>query len=181
MSIDVNSIEWDAPILPGVSMAAIPLHAACDDLDAVIAAYLIDADARLYRFERGPDLRLERYGPDEHGNGRLLFSLPGGDLACDMAALSIAIGGGVVRALKAYALGMPWDVVARKSYRGLAVGSIGLGRRVSDFLGFTELHFGEAEEWFCGAGDHGVLEVSGWGVPLEDEPEQIVTAICVVA
>lgn len=57
MSIDVNSIEWDAPILPGVSMAAIPLHAACDDLDAVVAAYLIDADARLYRFERGPDLR----------------------------------------------------------------------------------------------------------------------------
>lgn len=113
MSNDVNSIEWDAPIVPGLSMAAIPLHAAYDDLDAVIAAYLIDADARLYRFEGGPDLHLERYGPDEHGNGGLLFSLPGGDRAGDMAALSITIGGGVVRALKVYALGMPCDVVAR--------------------------------------------------------------------
>ncbi|MBN5029259.1 hypothetical protein JY419_07450 [Stenotrophomonas maltophilia] len=181
MRIDVNAIEWGAPIVPGVSMAAIPLHASFGDLDAAIAAYLIDADARLYRFESGPDLRLERYGPDEHGNGGFLFSLPGGDRAGDMAALSITIGGGVVRALKAYALGMPWDVVARKSYRGLAVGSIGLGSLVSDFLGFTELHFDEAEEWFYSGGDYGVLEISGWGVPLEDEPEQIVTAICVVA
>lgn len=181
MSNDVNSIEWDAPIVPGLSMAAIPLHAAYDDLDAVIAAYLIDADARLYRFEGGPDLHLERYGPDEHGIGGLLFSLPGGDRAGDMAALSITIGGGVVRALKVYALGMPCDVVARKSYRGLAAGSIGLGSLVSDFLVFTELHFDEAEEWFCSGGDYGVLEISGWGVPLEDEPEQVVTAICVVA
>lgn len=77
----MNSIEWNAPIVPGVSMAAIPLHAAYDDLDTVIAAYLIDADARLYRFEGGPDLRLERYGPDEHGNGGLLFSLRDGE--CD--------------------------------------------------------------------------------------------------
>lgn len=80
-----------------------------------------------------------------------------------------------------YALAMPWDVVARKSYRGLAVSSIGLGSLVSDFLGFTELHFDEAEEWFCSGGDYGVLEISSWGVPLEDEPEQVVTAICVVA
>lgn len=98
-----------------------------------------------------------------------------------MAALFITIGGGGGRAIKVYALGMPWDVVARKSYRGLAVGSIGIGSLVSDFLGFTELHFDEAEEWFCSGGEYGALEISGWGVPLEDEPEQVVTAICVVA
>ncbi|HDS1147629.1 MULTISPECIES: hypothetical protein [Stenotrophomonas] len=181
MSADVNSIEWDAPIVPGVSMAAIPLHASYGDLDAAIAAYLIDPDAQLYRFEGGPDLRLERYGPDEHGNGGFLFSLPGDDRAGDMAALSITIGGGVVWAIKVYELGMPGDVVARKSYRGLAAGSIGIGSLVSDFLGFTELHFDEAEEWFCSGGEYGAREVSGWGVPLEDQPEQVVTAICVVA
>ncbi|MCF3481046.1 hypothetical protein GUV60_13525 [Stenotrophomonas maltophilia] len=175
------AIDWDAPIVPGVSMAAIPLHASYGDLDAAIAAFLIDADAQLYRFKDGPDLRLERYGPDEHGNGGLLFSLPGGDPTGDMAALSITIGDWGVRAIKVYALGMPWDVVARKSYRGLAAGSVGIGSLVSDFLGFTELHFDEAEEWFCSGGQYAALEISGWGVPLEDEPEQVVTAICVVA
>ncbi|WP_423172814.1 MULTISPECIES: hypothetical protein [unclassified Stenotrophomonas maltophilia group] len=98
-----------------------------------------------------------------------------------MAALSITIGDWGVRAIKVYALGMPWDVVARKSYRGLAAGSVGIGSLVSDFLGFTELHFDEAEEWFCSGGQYAALEISGWGVPLEDEPEQVVTAICVVA
>ncbi|MGE8283308.1 MAG: hypothetical protein ACN6PX_05510 [Stenotrophomonas lactitubi] len=181
MDADINSIEWDAPIAPGVSMAAIPLHASFSDLDAVLATHLIDADAQLYRFEGGPDLRLERYGPDEHGNGGFLFSLPGDDLAGDMAALSITIEGWVVRALKVYALGLPPDIVAGKSYRGLAGGKVGLGSLVSDFLGFTELHFDEAEEWFCSGDDYGVLEISGWGVPLEDEPGQVVTAICVVA
>ncbi|WP_241776765.1 hypothetical protein [Stenotrophomonas sp. DDT-1] len=92
-----------------------------------------------------------------------------------------SIRGGVVRAIKVYALGMSGDVVARKSYRGLAAGSVGIGSLVSDFLGFTELHFDEAEEWLCSGGDYGVLEISGWGVPIEDEPEQVVTAICVVA
>ncbi|WP_241901146.1 hypothetical protein, partial [Stenotrophomonas maltophilia] len=98
-----------------------------------------------------------------------------------LGVVCLVCGWGWGRAIKVYALGMPWDVVARKSYRGLAVGSIGIGSLVSDFLGFTELHFDEAEEWFCSGGEYGALEISGWGVPLEDEPEQVVTAICVVA
>lgn len=46
MFADVDSVEWDAPIVPGVSMVPIPLHASCGELDAIIAAHLIDADAR---------------------------------------------------------------------------------------------------------------------------------------
>lgn len=55
-----------------------------------------------------------------------------------------------------------------------------MGSLVSDLLPFTSLEFDSAEEWFYTDQDYGGLEVTGWGVPLEDHPDQIVTALCVI-
>jgi hypothetical protein len=57
---------------------------------------------------------------------------------------------------------------------------IGLGGLVSDLLSFTALEFDEAEEWFYTDEDYGGLEVTGWGVFLEDHPNQVITALCVI-
>ncbi|WP_164280684.1 hypothetical protein [Stenotrophomonas indicatrix] len=173
------SVDWHAPVVPGVSLAAIPLLAPYADLEVALATHLVDANLLLYKFNGGPDLRLEKHLLDEYGDGGFLFSLFCGDDGSNMAALSISIKGWAVRAIKVYALGEPGDAVTRYSYRGLTAESIGLGSLVSDFIGFTELYFDEAEEWFYSQSDYGAIEVTGWGVPLEDEPQQIVTAICV--
>ena len=88
--------------------------------------------------------------------------------------------GGVVRAIKVYALGMS-----------------GMSLHVSPTVDLQQVQLA-LEVWFqiflvspscismkqtsgSVVEDYGVPEISGWGVPIEDEPEQVVTAICVVA
>ena len=175
------SVLWDAPVVPGVSLAGIPLLASYSDVEMAISTYLVDAELMLYRFSRGPELRLQSRVLDGHGNGGWLFALPHDDGSGRTAALSISIRCWTVRSIKVYALGLPGDVIQSHSYRGATAESIGLGDLVSSFLGFTRLDFDEAEEWFYTDDAYGSLEISGWGVPLEDEPEQIVTAMCVTA
>lgn len=75
MPLDSFSIVWDAPIIPCVSLAGIPLHASAVDLEAVLSKYLTDKNSLRYRFEGAPDLCLSGYGLDERGNGGYSFSI----------------------------------------------------------------------------------------------------------
>lgn len=75
MPLDSFSIVWDASIIPGVSLAGIPLHASAVDLEAVLSKYLTDKNSSLYRFEGAPELCLSRYGLDDRGNGGYSFSI----------------------------------------------------------------------------------------------------------
>lgn len=56
---------------------------------------------------------------------------------------------------------------------------IGLGSLVSDLLPFTSLEFDSAEEWFYTDQSYGGLE--GRQFLLEDHPDQVVTALCVIS
>jgi hypothetical protein len=184
MALEVFSVVWDAPIIPGVSLAGIPLHASAVDLEAVLSRYLVDKISLRYRFERGPDLCLRGCSLDESGNGGYVFSLFDDHIVSEskkgVPALSVLIRDGRVFALKVYDFSFPGDLASEFCYRGLLSGSIGLGSPVSDVLAFTRLEFDEAEEWFYAGHNYSGLEITGWGVPLEDHPRQLITAICVI-
>lgn len=184
MALKVFSVVWDAPIIPGVSLAGIPLHASAVDLGSVLSRYLVDKSSLRYRFERGPDLCLRGCSLDESGNGSYVFSLFDDHLVNDskkgVPALSVLVRDGRVFALKVYDFSFPGDLASEFSYRGLLSGRIGLGGPVSDVLAFTSLEFDEAEEWFYAGHGYSGLEITGWGVPLEDHPHQLITAICVI-
>ncbi|WP_256583071.1 hypothetical protein [Pseudomonas sp. HMWF032] len=184
MPLESFSVTWDAQIIPGVSLAGIPLHASAADLEAVLSRYLVDKNSLRYRFEGAPDLRLSWYGLEECGSGGYSFSLFDDEIVSEfkkgVPALSVLISGGRVCAVKVYDFSFPDEPAHRFVYKGLLSGSIGLGSLVSDILPFTGLEFDEAEEWFYTGRDYGVLEVTGWGVPLKEEPNQLITAICVI-
>ncbi len=184
MPKDSFSVVWDASIIPGVSLAGIPLHASAVDLDAVLSKYLIEEKSMRYRFDGAPDLCLSLSGLDECGNGGYSFSIfhdeVVGELRKGVPALSVLIRSGRVYALKVYDFSFPGEPAHRLVYKGLWSECIGLGSLVSDILPFTSLEFSEAEEWFYTAPEYGSLEVTGWGVPLEEQPNQLITAICVI-
>ncbi|MER0044482.1 MULTISPECIES: hypothetical protein [unclassified Pseudomonas] len=184
MPLDSFSIVWDASIIPGVSLAGIPLHASAVDLEAVLSKYLTDKNSSLYRFEGAPELCLSRYGLDDRGNGGYSFSIFDDEIVSELKkgvpALSVLIRSGRVYAVKVYDFSFPGEPAHRLVYKGLLSECIGLGSLVSDILPFTSLEFDEAEEWFYTGRDYGALEVTGWGVPLEEQPNQLITAICVI-
>lgn len=177
------AISWGAPIVPSVSLAGVPLHAAKSLLMSVLATYVIDEDRMLYKFDGSPVLRLRR-GLDEGGDDLLCFSLNDDDLIHKfnkgIPALIVMIRDGKVFAVKAYDFSFPGEPVRDFVYKGVFQNGIGLGSLVSDILKFTDLEFDEAEEWFYADASFGGVEITGYGVPLEDEPEQVITAICVI-
>lgn len=178
------SISWVAPIVPSVSLAGIPLGVGAEVLARVLLNYLIDETSQLYQFECSPELRLRSCGVDEFGNGGYSFSLFDEFLVNDLLkgtpALSIVIRDGAVFALKAYSFSFPGERTQELMYKGVLPIGIGLGSLVSDFLPFTTLEFDDAEEWFYSEREYAGLEITGWGVPLDDQPEQIITALCVI-
>ena len=167
MPLDSFSIVWDASIIPGVSLAGIPLHASAVDLEAVLSKYLTDKNSLRYRFEGAPDLCLSGYGLDERGNGGYSFSIFDDEIVSELKkgvpALSVLIRSGRVYAVKVYDFSFPGEPAHRFVYKGLLSECIGLGSLVSDILPFTSLEFDEAEEWFYTGRDYGALEVTGWG------------------
>jgi hypothetical protein len=182
--VDNFSVVWNASIIPGVSLAGIPLHTSAVDLDAVLSRYLTDKNFLRYRFEGAPDLCLSGYGLDECGNGGYSFSMADNEIVSELKkgvpALSILIRSGRVYAVKVYDFSFPGEPAHRFVYKGLLSECIGLGSLVSDILPLTSLEFDEAEEWFYTSCDYGALEITGWGVSLEEQPNQLITAICVI-
>ncbi|MFF7707584.1 hypothetical protein [Pseudomonas sp. NPDC007930] len=179
------SISWFAPVVPSISLAGIPLGASDEVLSRVFLEYLVDASGQLYKFEGSPILRLRTRGLDEFGNGGYSFFLFDDSVVNEMLkgtpALSVMIRGGRVYAVKVYDFSFPGDRSQNLVYKGTSPGGVGLGNLVSDLLPFAILNFDSAEEWFCTDQNYGGLEVTGWGVPLEDHPDQIITALCVIS
>lgn len=178
-------VAWDAPIVPGFSLAGIPLHMDAADLETELSRYLVEGRRLRYRFEGAPDLHLSNFGLDEHGNGGYSFSIfeseVVGELRWGTPALSILVESGKVYAIKAYDFSFPGEPAHGLVYKGRLSGNIGLGSPLSEVLSLTSLEFDDAEEWFYTSCDYGVLEVSGWGCSLDDEPNQLITAICVIS
>lgn len=179
------SISWMAPIVPSVSLAGIPLHVDADVLKRVLSGYLVDEKNSIYQFNGSPTLRLKFYGLDENGNGGYSFVLSDTRIINDLKkftpAFSIMIKVGKVYAIKVYDFSFPSEPAQGFIYKGALPAGIGLGSLVSDLLPFTSLDFDDAEEWFYTDPDYGGLEVTGWGVPLEDHPDQVITALCVIS
>lgn len=70
-----------------------------------------------------------------------------------------------------------------RSYQGKLPEGIGLGDYVKDILPYTALEFDSAEEWFFADSSYGGLEVTGLGadIDLNDEPDQKISALCVIS
>jgi hypothetical protein len=179
------SISWVAPIVPSMSLAGIPLGVNAEVLERVLLKYIVDADSLLYKFENSPDLRLRTHGLDALGNGGYSFSLFNDAIINDALkgtpALSVMVRGGEVCAVKVYDFSFSGELAQEFVYKGVLSAGIGLGSLVSDLLLFTSLDFDDAEEWFYTDQDFGGLEVTGWGGPLEDHPDQVITALCVIS
>ena len=180
---DLFAISWGAPIVPSVSLAGVPLHVDKSVLMTVLATYMVDENRMLYQFDASPVLRL-RADLDERGDGVLFFFVNDDYLINKfnkgIPALSVMIKDGSVYAVKAYDFSFPGEPVRNFVYKGVLPGGLGLGSLVSDLLKFTDLEFDEAEEWFYADARFGGVEITGCGVPLEDERGQLVTAICVI-
>lgn len=177
-------ISWNAPIVPSVSLAGIPLYAEAAVVDEVVASCLLSEHSAAYKFDGAPLLKGQCFQFDANGNGGYLFSLFDegliNKLNAGTPALTISIREGKVYAVKVYDFSFPGESVGELVYKGVLPGGIGLGSLVADLLKFTELEFDEGEEWFYTDSQFGGLEVSGWGVPLAHHPDQIVTALCVI-
>lgn len=170
--------------MPSISIAGIPLGARVEDIECALARYLVDESKRLYQFEKSPVLMLKTYGVDERGSGGCSFSLYDDKdvnvLLKGTPALSLMFRESRVYAVKVYDFSFCGERARDFVYKGLFSEIIGLGNLVSDLLSLTCLYFDDVEEWFDIEKAHGGLEVTGWGVPLDEQPDQVITAFCVI-
>ncbi|WP_259639518.1 hypothetical protein [Pseudomonas syringae group genomosp. 3] len=184
MSVHSTAISWTAPIIPCESLAGINLGTSDSDLKTLISQYLIDENELKYQFKDSPALRLSAYELDDEGNGGYKFSLFDSDLINTVKksrpALSISIRDNKVTFLKVYDFSFADDAAQDFIYKGVLPGNIGLGDSVSDLAPLTELEIDESDEFFYTDPAFGEVEITGLGVPLEDEPDQPITAICVI-
>lgn len=176
-------ISWRAPIIPSYALAGIPIGVCRDKFESAISRYLVGDHGSIYKFDGAPILRLEIY---DKFSDRTYFHFYVHDdavvneLKRGLPALTVMFRAGVVFAVKVYDFSFPGDLAEGLVYSGVLPGGCRLGSPVSSFLEFTSLEFDEAEEWFYADADYGGLEITGWGVPLEDEPDQTISAICVI-
>lgn len=165
-------------------MAGIPLGMGGEHFGQVLSEYLVDAQRGLYRFAEGPEL-VARGGIDEAGNGGYAFSLADQRLVDELKsmipALSVGVRDGVVWVIKVYDFSFKGDQAEPLIYQGKLPGGLGLGDKISRVADFCALEFDDAEEWFYASWDEGLAELSGWGGTLLDQPDQLITAIAVVA
>lgn len=194
MSCDVDfTISWQAPILPAKSLAGIPLMTSVAEFEMVLGRYVVDKDKMLYQFDGSPVLSMAK-GIDSNGDGgfgfavhdreltnwRLFFNTPE-HAGANPRALYI-----IVRSWKVYAVKV-WLFEKYKeggrpvnSYRGKLACNIGLGDALIDLVFHVDLEFDSEEEWYVAKGSNCGLEISGYGVSLEDNPDQVVTALAVL-
>ncbi|MBS7473697.1 hypothetical protein KID98_23190 [Pseudomonas syringae] len=182
MATDDFKISWKAAIIPCKSLAGIPIHASAELLKSVLGRYVVDEENLLYQFEDSPILRLKSYDPASDGG--YAFSLAD-DTVIDKLlkgkpALSISLRGNRVTFIKIYNFSFSGDAAENYIYKGTLPGNIGLGSLVSELLPYTRLELDETEEFFYTDAQYGEVEVTGLGVPLEDIPDQHITAICLI-
>lgn len=175
--------SWRAPVVPGVSMAGIPLGMSGERFQHVLAGYRVGAHSGRYRFAEGPEL-VARGGIDEAGNGGYAFSLADKECVDELMsmtpALSVGVRDGTVWVIKAYDFSFKGDAAEPLIYQGKLPGGLGLGDKLSNASAFCALEFDDAEDWFCAQWGEGRVELSGWAGTLLDQPDQLITAIAVL-
>ncbi|MGF6171432.1 hypothetical protein M2426_005065 [Pseudomonas moraviensis] len=177
------SISWVATILPGRSLAGVPLGLAAPDLETWLAMYAIDEAKTLYKFEEGPILRLTKCDNRKGEVGYVFYLYDNSVINSNkfgIPALSIMLKCNKVFALKVYDFSFPGEAASAFVYQGSLTSNIRLGSNVAELKKITSLDFDKGEGWFITDEKFGLIEVSGWGVPLEEEPQQLITAICVI-
>ncbi|WP_249716782.1 hypothetical protein [Pseudomonas syringae] len=181
---NIFEISWDAPITPYQSMAGIPLGASASVLETILCNYLIDGNDKLYKFKNSPTLHLAIKKMDDHGDGGYQFRLADEETLHknlnETPALTIEIKSNKVFTVTTYNFSFPDDIASESIYKGALPGGIKLGSLVSDLIPLTRLEFDDIEECFYTDKNYGEVEITGWCVPLEDEPNQIITEICVI-
>lgn len=177
-------ISWAAPIIPSKSIAGIPINADMTLLDAVLAKYLINEEKLLYKFDQSPILRLSKNIVNESGSGSYSFTPVDEEninkLLQGIPALFIMIEEYKVFGIKICHFSFQGDPAEGMVYQGKLPGEIGLGSLLKDILPLASLEYDDEDEWYYTDEGNGNLEITGWGVPLEDRPEQIITALCVI-
>lgn len=185
-------ISWDAPIKPSKSMAGIPIGLDVKELDSLLTNYLDSCNKNVYVFHNSPALTLGS-SIDSEGNGVYMFTLYDRSLTnikidaqlrddFYSRALCVLLRRYKVFAVKAWAferLNSDGDLPVN-SYRGKTRENLGLYSKVSEFLDYTNLEFDEGEEWFYTDKEYGGLEVIGYGMSLDNYPEQLVMSIGVI-
>lgn len=184
MSDSTFKISWSAPIIPCKSLAGIPLHTSADLVESSLAEYIIDKQNNLYQFDNSPIFRLTKNEIDTEGDGGYKFFLLD-DHIIDISnkalpALSIAIKNRKVFVIKVYNFSFPGDLAEDFIYKGALPGGLTLGSKVSDFLPLTDLEFDDGLGWFYTDSHYGQVEIGGWSASLEDQPDQIITSICIL-
>ncbi|AVI86043.1 MULTISPECIES: hypothetical protein [Pseudomonas syringae group] len=160
------------------------MYASAKLVSSVLDRYLIDEQNSLYQFEDSPILRLKTYNPDSNGESGYEFSLYDDTdidrLLKGIPALSIVLRDEKVTFLKVDNFSFPGDSAEQFIYKGELPGGLVLGSNISKLLPLTDLDFDDALEWFYTDSKYGEIEIGGWGVPLEDEPDQIINSICII-
>ncbi|MCW1246066.1 hypothetical protein OC610_16755 [Pseudomonas sp. SAICEU22] len=186
-------ISWDAPVEPSKSLAGVPLAASVGELEKIFDFYLVDTDKALYQFKGSPVLSMAK-DIDANGDGGYGFSVFDRQLTnWNLFFDSPEHGGADPRAL--YIIVRSWKVFAVKawmfekylegggpvhSYRGKLSCGIGLGDALIDLLSHAQLEFDEEEGWYVAEGSYDGLEVTGYGVSLDDESDQAIMALAVL-
>ncbi|WP_038819783.1 hypothetical protein [Pseudomonas savastanoi] len=184
MSNSNFEISWNAPIVPCKSLAGIPLHINAELVECSLAKYVIDRNKHLYQFENSPILQSKKFELDSSGDGGYEFFLFD-ECVVDLnnralPALSIVIKNKKVFVIKVYNFSFPGDSAEEFIYKGKLPGGLALGSKISELIPFTYLDFDEELEWFYTDRNYGEVEIGGWGVPLEEQPEQIINSICII-
>jgi hypothetical protein len=194
MNYDVGfKISWRAPVVPAKSLAGIPLAISVAEFEKVLGFYLVDENKAIYQFEDSPVLSMAK-GIDSDGNGGYGFSVFDRDLTnwrlffntpehagADPRALYVIVRSWKIYAVKAWLFekygegGGPVN-----SYKGKLACGIGLGDVLSDLLAYSNLEFDAEEEWYVASDGYSGLEVSGYGVSLEESPRQVIMALAVL-
>lgn len=187
------SISWSAPIAPSQSLAGIPLGMRVTEFEEAIKVYAVNVAEGLYQFSGSPILKMIKNLDSDGGGGygffvcdleltnwRLYYDSPSHP-GVESRALHVLVRNRKIHAVKAWL----YESLARgdkpvSSYQGKLPEGIGLGDLIRDLSTYTDLEFDSAEEWFYTDEKYGGLEVSGYGCDLNDDPDQIITALTVI-
>lgn len=187
------NFSWEAPIIPGLSIAGIELGASLEDFKFLLSSFCLDSEEGLYRLPGAPLLSLKIV----EGGGRVYFVFSVAELELtgwfsqfpdsnkilsETRALVVAFLDEKVFNVSVWmfdyfdSLG---DQKLANSYQGCLAEGIKLGSRMSYAASYFELGFDEGDEWFY-AKNGGVIFGGSGGVDLDESVDQVIHMIMIV-
>lgn len=167
-------LDWSAPIVPGVSIAGIPFGTPIDALVSALQAHSVSPeDPYVVRFANSPVLRFEA---DNSG-----FCVRAAEIKKNYDWQDVVMGLDFTNGLFTFARvdSVGWDGF---SYKGKLFGSVGLGDPANLLLShYQRVIYDDAEEWLYCSGGPLSIRVAGTSCPLESDPKQPVSIICVAS